>query len=434
MSWLDQLQQAKFRGVPFQVDTVEHQAGDNVVLREYPFQDLPTVFRMGDAAEEIKLSAYVIGPDYDVQRDRLREVLSGEGELVHPTAGTMRVFVAGKYRIKEAPTAEGGMARFDLTFVRAEPRRYPQGQTNTKANGVTAAATAKSAAADAFGAGWKLKDKPGWIAEQAVERVRAVVDGVWGQLAGVSSGLGDYTSAAIANYQVLRAGLDDLVRTPRLLADRVAALFVLPADLGNSAARDFQGAFAWAFELDQRLPRRPFEVVQQPAVGVLAMYGTGHADAAPLASAGQAQISMLAATSDRLVESLAVAAYVQATAAVELANYDEAMAMRQAVHAQMTRLLKTASAAAPAAALPASSWHSAMLGLHTAALADLQARSSDLVRLTSYTPEGWQPVWYISYRLFGTAAYAGEIMAMNPHIRHPLLVPPGRALRIVRHD
>ena len=53
-TWLEQLLPASFRGVPFQVDTIEHQAGDNVVLREYPFQDLPTVFRMGEAAEEIK--------------------------------------------------------------------------------------------------------------------------------------------------------------------------------------------------------------------------------------------------------------------------------------------------------------------------------------------------------------------------------------------
>ena len=40
--------------------------------------------------------------------EALRQVLTGEGELVHPTAGTIRVFVAGKYSIKEAPAAEGG--------------------------------------------------------------------------------------------------------------------------------------------------------------------------------------------------------------------------------------------------------------------------------------------------------------------------------------
>ena len=110
------------------------------------------------------------------------------------------------------------------------------------------------------------------------------------------------------------------------------------------------------------------------------------------------------------------------------------MAMRQALASQVTRLLGTASSAAPPQALPATSWHDETLRLYTTALADLQARSRDLVRLTSYTPESWQPVWYISHRLFGTAAYADEILDMNPHIVHPLLVPPGRPLRIMRHD
>ena len=62
-----------------------------------------------------------------------------------------------------------------------------------------------------------------------------------------------------------------------------------------------------------------------------------------------------------------------------------------------------------------------------------RARSRDLVRLTTFTPEAWMPVWVISYRLFGTAEYADDILAMNPHITHPLLVPPGRALRVARH-
>lgn len=435
MGWLDQLQPASFRGVPFHVDTIDVQAGDNVVLREYPFQDLPTVFRMGDGVEEIKFSAYVIGNDYDQQRERLREVLSGAGDLMHPTAGLMRVFVAGRYTIKEAPTAEGGMARFDLTFVRAKARQYPQGQTNTQADATTKAATAKTAASDDFAAAWVLREKPGWVSEQAVARVSESVSAVWGQLAGATKGLGDFSSSAIGNYQALSTGLNDLVRTPRLLADAVVNLFALPTDMTQAAARGFQTAFAWAFNLSERMPRKPFEVSSMPAIGAgLVMYGTGKAEAAPAASAGQLQANALTAASDRLVESLAVAGYVQATAAVELSNYDEAMAMRRAVHEQMVRLIRGASAAGPALSLPASSWHAAMQGLHTAALADLQTRSRDLVRLTTYTPEGWQPVWYISYRLFGTVAYANEIMAMNPHIRHPLLVPPGRALRIVRHD
>lgn len=435
MSWLDQLRPASFRGVPFQVDTIEHLAGDSVVVREYPFQDLPTVFRMGEAAEEIKLAAYVIGDDYDEQRDKLRQVLTGDGLLVHPTAGTLRVFVAGRFTIKEAPTAEGGVARFDLTFIRAESRRYPTSSGSTTADATQKAADAKAAASAAFAAQWKLAQKPGWVADRAVARVQSAVAATWAKLAKTTQGLGDFTSTVIGNYQALNTGLNDLVRTPRLLADQVATLFELPPELTQASARDFQAAFSWVFNLKQRLRQTDFEVSVMPPVGAgLVMYGTGQADAIGTGSPGRSQLALLTSASDQLFESLATAAYVQATTQVELASYSEAMAMRTAVNDQLKRLMATASTAPVADTVPTSSWHDAMLGLQTAALRDLQARSSDLVRLTSYTPAGWESVWTISHKLFGTVAYADEIAAMNPHIRNPLLVPPGRALRIVRHD
>ena len=138
-AWLAQLRPASFRGVVFQVDTVDVTAGDNLVVRDYPFQDLPTVFRMGAGREDIKFSAYVIGDDYDVQRDTLREALTGVGTLpasgilVHPTAGTQLAIVSERFVIKENPVAMGGMARFDLSFVRAETRRYPVSVANTGA-------------------------------------------------------------------------------------------------------------------------------------------------------------------------------------------------------------------------------------------------------------------------------------------------------------
>ena len=406
-----------------------------MVLREYPFQDLPTVFRMGAAAQQIRLSAYVIGDDYHLQRDNLMHALEQPGTLMHPTAGAMAVWVAGKYTIKEAPTAEGGMARFDITFVVATPRRYPLGAPATQRTLATHAATARQAAADDFAARWTVAAKPGWVADRAVGRLGSSLDATWGKLAGAARGLGEFNSALIANYQQLRGQLSDQVATPRRLADQVATLFELPRELGNAAARDFQAAFSFVFDLQQRIRPVDFEVSIMPAVGAgLVMFGAGRLDAVATDTAARAALAGLTNANDQLFESLALAGYVQATAAVDLANHDEALSMRRLVNEQAMRLLATDSQAAPAAELPASDWHDAVLALQTAALADLQARSQNLVRLTSYTPEAWQPVHYISYRLFGTAAYADEIMAMNPHITHPLLVPPGVPLRIMAHD
>lgn len=429
--WLDQLRQASFRGVPFHVDTIEWTAGDNAVVREYPFQDLPTVFRMGAAVQEIKFSAYVIGDDYHLQRDALASALTGEGLLMHPTAGAMRVYVAGKFAVREAPTAEGGMARFDLHFVRADARRYPTGTTATRTTAASQAAAAKQASAAGFAAQWQPKGQPGWVAERAVERVRTSLAGVLGPLQAAARNINGWNAEITSAYQTVITGLDGLLASPRQLADAVVEIFRLPSDLSSAAAQDFAAAFQWAFDLDSKLPRKPFEsrIVPAPGAG-LVMYGTGTLDARADTPA-QRVVTDLTTASDRLIESCAVAAYVEAAATIELQSYDEAAALRAEIHAQVLRLLQEASAAAAPASVPAESWHDAMLVMHTAALADLHERSRDLVRLTTYTPDSWQPVWAISYRLFGTAAYADEILAMNPHIEHPLLVPPGQPLRVM---
>lgn len=438
MSWLDQLQMASFRDVTFQVDGIDVSAGDNVVLREYPFQDLPTVFRMGEAAEEIKISAYVIGPDYIERREELRSVLTGAGVLVHPTAGSIRVFVAGKFTIKENPTAEGGMARFDLTFVRAQTRRYPAGVVSTTASAAAKAYTTKLTAVDAFAADFDLAiltKTPGWAVDRAVARVNESVAGVWGQVKSVTAGVSDFSNTMIGNYQALRDGLNDLVRTPRLLAAALTQLFALPGDLSAAAARDFKAAFEGLFDMSSKVDQTDFTVSVMPAVGAgLVMYGAGNATVLDLATPARAQLQALNTASDQLIESLAVSGWVQAVAAMDLTSYDEALALRATLAAQCTRLLLRASNAPASEGLPDSAWHDAMAALLTAGLRDIQARSRNMARMESFTPGAWMPVWAVSYRIFGTAAYADEILALNPHITHPLLVPPGKALRIMRHD
>lgn len=432
MAWYDQLQPASFRGVPFQVDSIDHQAGDNVVLREYPFADLPTVFRMGEAAEEIKLSAYVVGPDYMAQRDLLRSVLSGEGELVHPTAGRLKVWVAGKYTLREAPTAEGGVARFDLTFVRAEPRRYPRPETDTPTAARTAASDAQAVALDQFAAEWSIAGLPDWVGSDALARVADQVGVVWQQMNTATAALAETNATLLRTYQQTSRTLASLAATPRRLGEQLALMLQLPGEVSQATLRDVRLAAASCATLGLRTPVKPFEVrVVPPVDGGLVMYGTGLPDALPRASAARESLTRLQAASDRLVETLATAAWVDATARLELANYDEALALRSWVHQQVMRLLQGASEGPAPAQAQGSNWYDAVLTMLTVALADLQARSRGLVRLMTYVPQGVEPVWLVSYRLFGTGAWADEILAMNPHVRNPLLVPAGVPLRLV---
>ncbi|KLN54734.1 hypothetical protein VPARA_40380 [Variovorax paradoxus] len=221
------------------------------------------------------------------------------------------------------------------------------------------------------------------------------------------------------------------------MAGAMRALFDMPVQLPQPLAGRYQAAFAGLFVMAPLLRRNVIEVPFVPEVGQgMVMFGRG--DPAFLGTDGDArgQLARVNAVCDQLIETLATAAYVRATAQYDFAasDYDTVMAMRRTVNAQCTRLLVEASTQQAPGALPITEWHTSVAALQTAALKDMQARSRSVVRLTDYTPKAWQPVWYISYFLYGTAAYADEILALNPHIEHPLLVPPGQALRVMRHD
>jgi prophage DNA circulation protein len=434
-TWIDQLQPASFKGVRFHVDSVEWTAGDNVVVREYPFQDRPTVFRMGKAAQTLKFSAYVIGDDYIAQRDELAQALTGDGDLVHPTAGTMRAFVAEKFRVSEAPTSEGGIARFDLSFVLAEPRRYPVAVANTGGEAVVAAQQAKEAAVDEFASKFSLANAPGWVAENVVDRINTTMASVMGPIQEAASQINEFSNQVVSSYQALQSSVNSLVAAPKALAGAIAGLFSLPGDLSAATARLFSGAFEGVFDMPSIFGQSK---VKLPVGAGAVMSGYGSAADLSVDTAAQALVAQNNAALDSLIQSLALASLVEAQAALGDAAPDavdttETSRLRALLYSRTTGMLMAASSKPGASGATSTAWHDAMLAMLTASLAEMRSRAGGGSRIDTYTPNGWEPVWQISYRLYGTADFAEEILAMNPHITNPLLVPPGRALTVVRH-
>jgi prophage DNA circulation protein len=433
MSWLDQLQKASWRGVTFEVDTVEVRAGDNVVLREYPFADLPNVFRMGTAAETVRLTAYVIGDDYLERRDQLRQALTGTGTLIHPTAGAMRASLADTYTMREAPLREGGVVRFDLTFVRAEPRTYPSTKPSTQAQAAAAASNAKAAAVAQFGKEFSLAGAPAWVQDRVVDRLSGMTDGLWSQIKGATSGITDFTDNITGVYQVLQGGLADLVKTPAALAGSVRQLMSLPAELQAGAGASFRAAYEAVFGVGSTVHQTDFEAVIQPTSGQLAIFGAGDPTAISLDTAARSTLGQLNGACDKLYNTMALAAWVEVVAADDLAGYEDVVAQRKWLHDRCMTMLQAASEAPAALTDPDSSWHDAVLAMLAAALADMMARGADRSRLSAYQPQVCMSVWQLSYLLYGTTDWADELLANNPHIWHPLVVPAGQEVRVVRH-
>lgn len=442
-TWLDQLQPASFRGVGFQVDTSTRTPGNNTVLREYPFQDLPTIFSMGEAAEEIKFSAYVVGNDYMSKADALEQALKVQdsGVLIHPTIGAVRVWHHGKFEIAEAYTTDGGVARFTLTFVRADARRYPPQATNTGLSAFAAALQAKLAIVQDFVNRYSLSGVAGWVRENVLNNLLALHGAVFDVLFAVRQGA-DGVEDIIGMARGAEGLLKDMLLMPSDLGAHFARLFDVPKNLTPEQAGNVvvqllpKDVISTEVLLPSSLPVRDPMLPSLIDVVVSPVYS-------PYSTPSRQAEAQACADLQAMVQQLAWATLVQGAAQMDLSNYDEALAIRGVIHASYQRfcdehsqrgaaLAATSTALSTEGAAPMS-WHHATANAHAAAMSHLQQSSLSLSRLITYVPQDVESVWSISYRLYGTPHRADEIRAMNRHILNPLLVPAGIALRVVDH-
>lgn len=118
MGWREQLVPGSFRGVPFEYDKIDRTGGRGVVVHNHP-KGRHSTEDMGLKDRKFDLAVYVIGPFYTMQRDALIAALeaAGPGQLTIPTGG------GGRYSVDSYTSSEsrdeGGMCRFDITFVEA---------------------------------------------------------------------------------------------------------------------------------------------------------------------------------------------------------------------------------------------------------------------------------------------------------------------------
>lgn len=163
--WRSRLRPASWRGVPFEVDGDSMELGRRGVSHQFPGRDKPVFQDLGRAARVVKMQAFVIGDDYDWDRDALVEALErpGIGVLVHPfygrLTGTMK-----RTELKQG--LDGGRAVFDLEFEESGelifPRALPDPADRIAATASAARSTSDAALAAAFGptsAGAALADQ-----------------------------------------------------------------------------------------------------------------------------------------------------------------------------------------------------------------------------------------------------------------------------------
>jgi prophage DNA circulation protein len=404
-TWRDKLQQASFRGIPFKVESTSGDVGRRNVIHEYPQRDLPLAEDLGRKAREFTLEGFVIGDQYMTGRDKLIEAIEakGAGELVHPYRGRIQVVVAS-CRVSES-TAEGGMAKFSLSFTESGELTNPKPSADTGA--------AVKAAADAA----QVETEAGFFDDFNVDGLQDFVPTE--ALAMVTGALNSIQTAAT---KLLGGGLlPEFTNQLFSMVNSASSLIRLP---GSLAAGLFNQVKALAGIAD-----RPLSAL----AGLRSLFSFG-STAKPVPNSippTQALPNFIATPSrqQQAANQSAVISLVQRAAVIEAArvstkitpaSYGEAIALRNELADKLETLAETAP----------DKVYAVLMTLRIAVIKDITSRAADLSRTVQYPVPATLPALVVTYGLYGDVEQADSLIARNK-IRHPGFVPGGRAIEVL---
>ncbi|MGE0333098.1 MAG: DNA circularization protein [Ramlibacter sp.] len=95
MAWAQRMQDAKFRGIAFEMLSVSDQGGHALAVHEYPYQDGAALDDQGAKGRQVRVKAIFRGDAYEEQLENFIHALNqrGAGQLVHPIFGALTVKV-----------------------------------------------------------------------------------------------------------------------------------------------------------------------------------------------------------------------------------------------------------------------------------------------------------------------------------------------------
>ena len=381
------LRPASFRGVPFQVDATDLGAGRRTTVHEYPQRDKPWVEDLGRAAREISFDAFVVGPDYVDQANRLLAALEegGSGTLIHPWLGTLTVSVKDLGRITFS--RELGYAKFSLSLVEAGELTFPAAGASTAAQSRLAAANIQTAAVNDFAKKFNVNGYQDFVASDASKGVSGAIGQVAsGQVPGLSA-LG-FAERSVSTLNTAQG----LLGSPRNLGLTIAR-FLNVSDYAQAGLR--------------------WETVAQSLTRLASVPGLGVPTAPQSYTPSRLQSYNNLAATNALTRQLVLAQAVGASSLVGAGVYDDTVGLRN----QLTAALDAESLNA------SDESYIALQEARSKVWQDLTQRSRDGARLTTKTPAETTPAVVLAYDYYEDAGRADDIVARN-RLRHPGFVPP----------
>lgn len=417
------LRPASFRGASFDAFEQHSESGGRRLVRhEFPLRDTPYAEDLGRKAGQWQVEAFILRnrwADYETARDKLREALNaaGPGTLVHPWIGQMQACVDG-YTVRES-TREGGYCQFSVTFVEAGSLIEPDIQKDTAAKVEEAANNAEASALDAFLENINVLAQD---YDKATDYVQGAVDTVVGYLnAGATLAssvktkvrelvtIPDRLAGAYLGFISSVMGLGSLVDTREKIGSASPAPFSSEEETGTISSFSFgsfdNAAFSAMLAERQDVPESSWE---EPA--------------------GSASVSLI---ENRVYTP--ITDYLAAITATEMGRLVADTEFSTAEDAMNALRVVVEVIDAVQSAHCADAVYMALDDVRATLTDDVTERGAKLPRLGTATLAATIPALVASYRIYGTADYADEIVSRN-NIRHPGRVPGGVELEIVRHD
>ena len=402
MALSNQLRPASFRGVPFEVEVGELEAGRRTQVHEYPQRDKPYVEDLGRATRSLSVQAFVVGTDYLDRANRLLAALeeSGAGTLVHPWLGSLRVTLSSPARVTFDKAL--GLARVQISFVEAGELSFPAASSSTQAQSRLAAQDLEDAAAQSFASTFAVDGQPDFVGESASIELGSAfgsITGAVGQTGMQASGYVNTASSALS-------------RARGLMADPLALAYVT---LDYLRLSDLSGGLQRWGDIARSVVRLLDAAGLQP-LGLSAFTTPARRTADANTQAVRALMRQ-----GLIAQAIGASSFVGSSAdASQTRAYDDQLAVRNDLIAAIdAETLRTGSDAA----------FDALQAARSRVWADMTTRSRDSARLTMYTPVAPVPALALAYDLYEDAARDGEIVERN-RVNHPGFVPP-RPLRVL---
>ncbi|WP_026988744.1 DNA circularization protein [Fodinicurvata fenggangensis] len=383
MSWRERLRPGSFRGVGFHLDADDRPAGRRAQVHEYPQRDEPYTEDLGRQTRRFRISAYLLGPDYDQELQALIEALdqAGPGTLVHPFYGELQVVCLGDGTRISHDRREGGYCRITMSFVEAGALRYPEGQVNSRVQTRSSADLLDQAALADFAATFDVTAWPDYVRDAA-------------------TGLADELSSFISDG-FMAAPLELTGLLSSFVSSATGALSA-PMDLGR-AVQGLVGDAAGLMDSGDRL---------EPLLDLGRFSGSGGPTYFDT-PARRAQADNARAFSG-LTRRAALAEAARATADMEWEVLDDALSARERIGGGLDTEAQRPEVS--------DRTFRALTELRTTTVRDITRRAASVPQLRTVRPNAPMPALVLAYDLFEDAGRESEIVTRN-RIRHPGYLP-----------